>query len=812
MIADLRFAFRQLFKTPGFSLIAIGTLALGIGANTAIFSVIDAVLLRSLAFPEAPRLVSVAGATKALPDMAVSFPDYLDLREGQKVFTQISARMPAGGVITGIGEPERVFGRFVTASFFPTLGMQPQIGRFFTEIEDRAGGAHVMVISDALWRRRFDADPAVVGRAVNYNGESWTILGVLPRNFEFYGRTNPNNDLFLPLACLGGRSFMADRGSRNLRVVARLAPGVTMEQARVAMASLAKGLAERYPATNTGVGLHVRSFLDDFVGDSRPALLTASVGAVLVLLIACANLANLTFVRGTARMQELAVRMAIGSSRLRLVRLLLAESLLVAGAGGGLGLLLGLWLIDLFKIFGSDIVPRIDQLTMDFPTIALSIGMMTTSAIVFGLLPAIQIARFDLQSSIKLAGSQTGTNARRSTRRFLVVAELTIALTLLITAGLLMKSFWRLTQVTPGFAAENVLTFRLRLPDAKYPGAPQAMRAVTEARQRLSGINGVQAVSVASGFPLGRASENSYRLEGQPEPVNASEWPSALALSIDENYFRALGVTLLAGRIFRPTDNAQSPPVVIVDEEFVRRHFGGQPQLALGRRLRFSDDDEPWRQIVGVVRHVMHYGLEEQAAPEIYRAWTQMNPRWSADFLRAMDLVVKTSGTPGAFLSAIKHEVRAIDADVPLGNVQTLSASLHDSTAARRLTLYVIGAFAFLAVVLSAVGLYGVASYGVGQRTREFGIRMAVGARPRDILRLVMSEGLIAAAVGAFLGLTGAVAISRLLATMLFRVSATDLFIYTASVSLLFLIALAACLIPARRAATLNPVTALRAD
>lgn len=811
-MTDLRYAIRTLLKSPGFTAIAVLTLALGIGANSAIFSLIETVLLRSLAFPDSQQLVVVSGMAKALPDIAVSYPDYLDWRAQQKVFSNISAMMPAGGVITGIGEPERVFGRFVTASFFQTLGIQPQLGRFFTEIDDRAGGERVMVISDGLWRRRFDADPAVAGRAVNYNGESWTVVGVLPRNFDFYGRTNPNNDLFLPLGYLLDRPFMSSRGSRNLRVVARLAPGVTEKQAEMAMMAVAGSLAAQYPASNSGVGVRVGSFLDDFVGESRPALLITSLGAILVLLIACANLANLTLVRGVARTRELAVRMAIGSSRAQIVQLLLAETLIIAIVGGGLGILLASWLIDVFRALGTDVIPRIDQLTIDLPVLALSILTIAASASIFGLLPAVQTARLDLQSSIKSASSGAGTDSRRSMRRALVIAELTIALTLLITAGLLMKSFWRVMNVAPGFTTENVLTFRLRLPDAKYPDAQKAMLAVTEARRRLSGLNGVQTVAVTSGFPLGRASENSYRLEGQPEPATVSGWPSALTLSIDENYFRALGITLLAGRNIDAKDNAQNSAVVVIDEEFVRRHFAGEPRLALGHRLQFSDDKEPWREVVGVVRHVTHYGLEEKAAPEIYRPWTQMNPRWSTDYLRAMDFVVKTSGAPSAILGAIKRELRGVDPDLPLGNVQILAAALHDSTAPRRLNLYVIGAFALLAGMLSGVGLYGVTSYAVGQRTREIGIRVAVGARPIDILRLVVSEGLIAAAFGALLGIAGAFGLTRFLTTLLFGVSATDLFIYTGSIVFLFLTALAACLLPARRAAKLNPVTALRAE
>jgi putative ABC transport system permease protein len=787
------------------------TVALGVGANTSIFTAVNGVLLKSFSFPEAERLVVVTSVSKALPDLGVSYPDYLDWRAEQRVFVDLAARFPAGGVIAGIGEPERVFGRYVTASFFATLGVQPQIGRFFSDNEDKPGAAHVLVISDALWRRRFNADPAVIGRAINYNGASWTVIGVLPANFDFYGRNNSNNDVYLPLVgTFGAESFIHDRGSHPCRVIARLQPGVSERQAEIAMNTIAAQLAAQYPTTNQGTTVEVRSLLKDFVGEESKALLVTSAGAILVLLIACANVANLTLARASTREREIAVRLAIGGSRWQIVRLLLSESLLIASIGGALGVLLAFWAVEAFKAIGAGVISRIDEISVDVRVLIFSIGTILVAAVLFGLLPAWKAAHLKVEPALKSGARSSGGGLAR-VRKMLIVSELTLALMLLISASLLVKSFWKLANVNPGFDPTNVLTFRLRLPDSKYDDPGMSIRAVKELRHRISELPGVTHVGITSGIPLGRENEVSYWLEGQPEPANQLQWPVALSYFVDEDLCRTLGVPLLAGRMLSERDTDDRPPVVLVDDEFVREMFGSDVRAALGRRLRFKGEKEPWREIVGIVRHVTHYGLEEHARGEIDRPWAAIASRDDGfHYLRAMDFAVKTANEPTSYLPVIKAELRKIDNDLPLGNVATLEKLLRDSTATRRFSLGLISTFALLALTLSAVGLYGVMSYGVNQRTTEIGIRMAIGAEPKDVLKLILREGLVLAVIGTFLGAGGAFALTRFLSSVLFDVSATDPAIYVSAAALLLFVALAASFWPARRASTVQPLEALR--
>lgn len=810
-LSDLRYSARALIKNPAFSSLAILTIALGVGANTSIFTAVNGVLLKSFSFPEAERLVVVSGVSKSQPDMEISYPDYVDWRAEQQVFIDLAARTSAGGVISGIGEPERVFGRYVTASFFPTLRVQPQIGRLFGEQEDKLGAARVMVIGDGLWRRRFNADPAVIGRAINYNGASWTVIGVLPANFDFYGRSNGNNDIYLPIAQLGlvNQSFLRDRAVHGCRVIARLRPGVSEREAAMAMNTIAARLAAQYPVTNAGGTVEVHSLLRDFVGDDSRALLVTSAGAILLLLIACANVANLTLARAATREREIAIRLAVGSSRWRIVRLLMIESLLIASIGGALGVLLAFWAVEVFKAVGAGVISRIDEIAVDVPVLMFSAGAIFIATALFGLLPAMKAARLNVEPALKSGARCSGGGLAR-VRKTLIVSELTLALMLLISASLLVKSFWRLTNVNPGFDPAHVLTFRLRLPDSKYDNADMAIRAVRELRHRISELPGVARVGITSGIPLGRDNPEGYWLEGQPEPANRIEWPVALSLFVDEGCCHALGVALLAGRMLTERDTLESPPVVMVDDEFVRVHFGGDMHAALGRRLRFKGEGESWRQIVGVVRHVTHYGLEERARVEVYRPWLQINSGPDDFYYHAMDFAVKTVDEPNSYLPAIKAELRKVDNDLPLGNVATLEKLLRDSTATRRFNLGLISTFALLALALSAVGLYGVMSYGVNQRTTEIGIRMAVGAEPKDVLKLILREGLVLAVVGTILGAGGALAVTRFLSAVLFGVSATDPAIYLTAAALLLLVAIAACFWPARKASAVQPLQALR--
>ncbi|MGH9902349.1 MAG: ADOP family duplicated permease, partial [Pyrinomonadaceae bacterium] len=526
---------------------------------------------------------------------------------------------------------------------------------------------------------------------------------------------------------------------------------------------------------------------EQFVGDVRPALWVLLGAVGFLLLIACANVANLLLARATTRRKEIALRMALGAGRRRVVRQLLAERLLLAGAGGLLGLTLAAWGVGLLIGLNPEALPRVESISLDARALGFTLLVTLLTGVVFGLAPALQTSKVDFHDALKEGGPGAAGGARGRLRGAFVVTQVALSLVRLVGAGLLVKSFWRLSRVDPGFDAHNVLTRRLRLPDAKYREAAQAFAFLDEVARRVGTLPGVRRVSLTTGFPLGRAAENGYRVEGEPEPRRPGEWPVANTQSVDENYHQTLGIALLAGRHFTAGDTADSPPVVIVDDEFVRRHFPeGPPGGALGKRLRFGGEGEPWRAVVGVVRHVRQNGPGQEGHAGIYRPWTQLNPKWAADYARAMDLVVKASGEPTNLIAPIRREVQAADKDQPLGNVRTLEALAERSVAPRRFTLLLVGVFAAVALLLGAVGLYGVLSYVVTQRTREIGIRMALGAQRRDVLRLIAGEGMMLALAGVAVGLVGAFALTRLMRGLLFGVTATDPLTFV-SVALLLL-------------------------
>src|SRR5436853_2391722 len=750
LLYDLRYSLRMLLKKPSFTLVAVITLALGIGANTAIFSVVNAVLLRALPYPHSERLVALFETSKEVPTMAAAYPNYLDWRAQQTVFDNLVARMPAGGILTGDGEPERVIGRWVTASFFPTLGVQPHIGRFFNEAEDQPSAERVIVISYALWQRRYGGDETLIGRTVRYNGESWTVIGVMPADFDFYGTTNANNDFYMPLGRLTDQEYMHDRHSHTVMVTGRLRPGVSLERAQAEMQTIAAQLAEAHPESNIGNSVKLSSFLDDYVGDVRPALLVIMAAVAFVLLIACVNVANLLLARAASRQKEIAVRLALGAGRWRIIRQLLTESVVLAVLGGALGLLLAAWGIELLLRLNPDSLPRLEQITIDPRVLGFTLFVTLITGIVFGLAPALQTTRVDLQDALK-EGSRaaSGSTGSRRLRGALVITEIALSLVLLISAGLLLTSFRQLMQVDSGFDPHHVLTMRLRLPDIKYPEAAQTTGFLREVMGRVAALPGVQQVSVATGFPLGRADEIGYWIEGQPEPKRPEDWQPAVRQSVSETYHETLGIPLLAGRLFNERDTAASPPVLLVDDDFVHRHFANSPLgSVLGKRLRFGGDGEPWREIVGVVHHVRQYGPEEVGRAGIYRPWQQIHPKWLANLSRAMDLVVKTTVEPESLVAAIRREVQAVDKDQPIANVSTLESLLDETLAPRRFSLLLLGLFALVALLLAMIGIYGVMSYAVTQRTREIGIRIALGAASSDIFKQIVGHAPLLTSAG----------------------------------------------------------------
>ena len=810
MTRDFKFAVRSLLKQPAFTAIAVVTLALGIGANTTIFSVVNGVLLRSLPYPKAEQLVSLSQNSLEQRDMSVTFPDYLQWREQRTVFADMAARLPAGGIITGDGDPERVIGRLVTASFFSTLGVQPALGRSFSPAEDQSGGNRVMVISHELWQRHYGGSPDIINKAITYNSEPWTVIGVMPAKFDFYGQNNINNDIFLPLGHLASQEYMHDRNSHMLRVLARLQSGVTVEQARAAMNTLAARQAAQYPDSNTNIGANVRTFLDEYVGDSRRALLVVFAAVGFMLLIACANVANLMLARASTRRREIALRLAMGASRWRIVRQLLTESLLLALCGGALGVLLATWGVTLLLKLEPDSLSRLEYVSVDLPSLGFTFLVTLLVTLLFGLAPALQGSRARLTEALKDGGRASASRAAGRLRGSLVAAEVALALMLLIGAGLTLKSFGRLISVEPGYDPHNVLTFRLRLPDGKYREELQVTAFSEAAVARVAALPGVERVALATGFPLGRTNGVSYAIEGQPQPQPGRE-PGADRQDVSESYHQVLNIPLREGRLFTTHDTAKTPLVVLVDEQFVAQAFPNRPMSeVLGKRLRFYGDDAGWREIVGVVKHVKQNSLDEEGRAQIYRPLEQITPKWKANLMRADDMLVKTKVDPTSLVGAIRKEIYAIDKDQPIAQVQTMASKLETSLAPQRFTVLLMTVFAMVALSLASAGIYGVMSYAVTQRTQEIGIRMALGARAVDVLKLVLGKGMRLALLGVAIGLAGALALTRLMSSLLFGVTPTDAMTFTVVSLVLVAVALLACYLPAHRATKVDPLVALR--
>jgi putative ABC transport system permease protein len=809
---DIRYAIRSLAKHRGFTMIAVLTIALGVGANTAIFSVVNGVLLNPLPFPESQQLISLNETSKEVPVMQVSYPNYLDWRAQQTTLENLAARLPAGGVLTGGGDPERITGRLVTASFFPTLGVKPQVGRFFNEEEDRPGGNRVIVLSQRLWQRRFAGNSEVIGKPIQLNGESWTVVGVMPGNFDYYGVANGNNDYFIPLGQISAQQYMTNRSTHPVQVTARMKPGVSLEQVQNEFQAIAARLATQYPDTNAGNSITARTFLDDYVGDLRRSLLTVFGAVGLLLLIACGNVANLLLARASGRRREIAIRLAMGASRWRIMRQLLTESLLLALSGGVLGLLIATWGVSLLLKLGSDALSRTEEIGLDLRVLLFTLFVTVATGVIFGLAPALQTSGIDIQQTLKGSASSIsgGLRSLKLTSVFVVV-ELALSLVLLVGTGLLLRSFQQLLIVQPGFDANNVLTLRLRLPDAKYQTTTQTIGFLNNVLKATSALPGVTNVSVGTGFPMRAYGESDYQLEGEQQPQRSSDAPVAVSQAISASYYDTLGIPLLAGRHFTDHDTTESPLVVIVDDTFVRRHFSNASMgQVIGRRLRFGGDAEPWREIVGVVGHIRHSGLEEEGRAEIYRPWLQMNPKWMLSTTRAMDLIVKTSANPETFVGPIKQVVQSIDPDQPLANVITLGAVMDESIAPRRMTLSLLGLFAAVAFLLASIGLYGVMAYHVSQRIREIGIRLALGAQRANVWRLIVGQGLKLVLVAVTVGLVASWLLTRLIKSLLFVVSPTDPVAFLVPALLLTVIAVLACYIPARRATRVDPLVALR--
>ncbi|MFL6207319.1 MAG: ABC transporter permease [Pyrinomonadaceae bacterium] len=808
---DLRFAVRMLWQGRGFTLVAIIALALGIGANSAIFSVVNAVVLRPLPFKDSERLVVLWGNVhqEGLDELELSAPEFTDFRARATAFEHVAAYNAQGFNLTGAGEPERVLGASVSASLFPLLGVTPALGRALSEEEDKPGRDQVVVISHALWQRRFSADPGVVGRAVTLDGRSMTVVGVMPASFHF-----PDNDadIWTPNAFDADLLSENNRGSHFLNVIARIRPGVSYAQAQAEVASLASAIgAEHMGNYPRGFGAKLRPLHEEVTGAVRTPLFIIFGAVGLVLLIACANVANLLLARAAARGREMAVRAALGASRWRIIRQLLTESVLLAFAGGTVGLLLALWGVDLLVALAPVGTPRVEEIGLDLRVVGFTCAVAFVTGVLFGLAPALQASKTDLNTALKEGGRASSDGPRRQRLRgLLVAAEFALALMLLVSAGLLVKSYARIQAVSPGFDPEHILTMRLVLPDTKYKDLGAQRTFYDSLFARLRALPGVEAVGGNNLLPFaGGGGSRSMLIEGQPVPPGAPH-PEEQLRFVTPGYFAALHIPLLRGRDFSAEDTDTAPPVAVVSRAMAARYWPGAE--AVGKRIAYSGIGQggtpKWIEIVGVVGDIKHRSLAEAERPMIYVSAYQ--PLFAGFTMPPLYVAVRTQDDAAALAAVVRREVARLDPEQPLASLKTMRERLAESVAQRRFQMTLLGLFAVLALALATVGIYGVMAYSVVQRTHEIGVRIALGAQRRDVLRLVIGQALMLTLAGVGAGLLGALVATRLLTTLLYGVSANDPATFAGVALFLITIALVASYIPARRATRVDPMVALR--
>ncbi|MDQ3803637.1 MAG: ABC transporter permease [Acidobacteriota bacterium] len=804
---DVRYAARMLLKNPGFTAVAVVALALGVGANTAIFSVVNAVLLRPLAYKDPEQLVFINhNYQKTNLKASVSVPGYLHYRDNAKSFSGVAALAGWAVNLTGEGEPERLQGMAVTPNLFAVLAAEAARGRTFTPEEGQVGANRVAVLSHGLWERRFGSLPSIVGKNVSLNGEAYTVVGVMPPSFQFGRELGQAAELWSPLAFTTDQQNPNNLTNEFLQVLARLRPGVSAEQAQAELDTIADNLRRQYmpgaDATNWGLLLTPAGEL--VIGEIRTALLVLLGAVAFVLLIACANVANLMLARAAARQKEVAIRTALGASRLRVIRQLLTESVLLALVGGGLGLLIAMWGVDLLVRLNEDKIPRAHEIGLDQNVLFFTLGVSLLTGLVFGLAPAFQTSKIELHDTLKEGGRSGRSGARRGVRDALVVLEVTFAVVLLIGAGLLIRSFFHIQQVDPGFQPAGVLSMQLSLPASKYGELPQRAAFARDMLERVRALPGVKAAGTTTILPMsGNNSSGSFQIEGRQLAQGESS-PHGDRWMVSSDYFQTMNIPLVRGRYFTEHDRAEGAQVAIIDETMARKYWPDEDPV--GKRIFFEGTQQQprWREVVGIVGHVKHKGLEGESRVQYYVPYDQRPTS------AGLYLVVRTEGDPSALAAPVRDAIRSVDRDMPVYRVTTMERLVADSLAQRRFAMFLFGVFAGLALVLAVVGLYGVMSYTVTQRTHEIGLRMALGAQARDILRMVVGHGMLLVAVGVGVGLFGAFALTRLMASLLYGVTATDPLVFAGIALLLAAVALLASYLPARRAMKVDPMVALR--
>ncbi|HEY0380189.1 MAG TPA: ABC transporter permease [Pyrinomonadaceae bacterium] len=806
LLQDLRYGIRTLLKRPGFTVVAVLALALGIGANSAIFSVVNSVLLRPLPYKDPAQLVIVWETNpQLLSDYLKTHNEaapgnFLDWQAQSKSFENLAAFTWQDFNLTGGDTPEQVIGNTVTPNMFATLGVRPILGRDFLAEEGQAGRDNVVILSHGLWQRRFGSSPNIVGQAISVNGRPSTVVGVMPEGFEF---PRAACELWTPLA--PGDNFKTNRRAHFLYTRARLKPGVTIAQAQAEMDTIAARLRQQYPDTNDQRGVRLASLSEESVAQIKPALLILLAAVGFVLLIACANVANLMLARAAARQKEIAIRTALGAGRLRIIRQLLTESVLLSLIGGVCGLLLALWGIDLLlasmpQQFALGI-PGWNKIGLDYRVLGFTLLVSLLTGILFGLFPAWQASKYDLNEALKEGSKGSAGQGRKRFRNALIVSEVTLALVLLVGSGLMMRSLRRLMDVKPGFDPQNLTTLQLALPQAQYGQNEQLVAFYSELTRRIESLPGVEAAATIDMMPMGGSGgTTSFLVEGRPAPP-PGQFPEANARTSSPGYFQTMRIPVVKGRDFSEHDTANTPLVVVINETMARKYWPNEDPL--GKRLLDPQNRTPPAEVIGVVGDVKHFGLDDQAEEYIYTSSLQTPGN-------SMFLVVRTATDPLSMTATLRKEVQSLDKELPVFDVKPMEQRIIESTGARRLVMFLLGVFALVALALASVGIYGVMAYAVTQRTHEIGIRMALGASRGDILRLVVRQGMLLVLAGVVLGLLVSFAVTRFMSGLLFGVAPNDPATLFGVSLLLAAIAFIACLVPALRAMKVDPMVALR--
>jgi predicted permease len=811
MLQDIRYGIRMIATSPGFAAIVILTLALGIGANTALFSVVNGVLLNPLPYEQPDRLVAIYSRSKNFPQSSTSYPNFLDWIRAQKSFSSMAAYREDDYNLTGTGEPERVKAEMISANFFSVLGINPVAGRLFQAEEDQVGAQPVALISGGLWKRKFGSSPDAVGKTLTLNGTGYTVVGVIPADFRYQSGNFHDSDVYVPIGQWNDSTFRDRRAGMGMDAVGRLSSGVTLQQAHADMDSVAQHLANTYPDADKGLGITLLPLKQDVVGNIRPFLLVLLAAVGFVLLIACVNVANLLLARSTGRTREFAIRAALGAGRGRVIRQLLTESLVLSFAGGALGLLLAAWGTQAGIKLLPEALPRAQTVQIDARVLLFTLAATVLAGIFFGLAPALKMSGEDLHGTLK-EGGRGSSGARQRVQGFFVVVELAMALVLLVGAGLMIRSLAKLWSVNPGFDPRNVITFNLSYP-TNLGSTPDAIRAsMRQLHGAVAAVPGVEAASLTAGsMPMSGDSELAFWIEGEPRPTSEADAKSALFYAVEPEFLKTMGIALRRGRFLTPEDNEHSPFVIVIDDQFAKLYFHGEDPI--GKRVNFSILEKS-AEVVGIVGHVKQWSLDGDARSPVqaqfYLPIFQIPDQFMPLLSRGADFVARTQGSPEIEMGPIRGAVKKVSGDIVFSGTQTLDHVISDSLSARRFSMILLGIFAALALLLSCVGIYGVVSYLVGQRTHEIGIRIALGAQRKDVLGLILGQGARMALIGVALGIAGCLALTRLMAKLLFGVSVYDPVTFLAVACLLTAVALAACYIPARRAMRVDPIIALR--